>query len=117
MYTREQTQVRTTSRIQHASLRGQIRHIDPSLYVSDAQGQMNLLFRSLYILFLPRLPRFGPEDVASTAEYYNRLARLHEETRNPPDMWRGRISMHLAVPILSFKSKEKIPQRNLRRAA
>jgi hypothetical protein len=78
---------------------------------------MNYLFRSLYILFLPRLPRFGPEDVAGTAEYYNRLARNYEAALNPPDAWIGRISMQLAVPNRTFKTAKKIPQKILRRAA
>jgi hypothetical protein len=78
---------------------------------------MNLLFRSLYILFLPRLPRFGPEDVAGTADYYNRLARHHEETMDPPGVWRGRISTQLALRIRPFRTSEKIPQKILRRVA
>ena len=60
--------------------------------MSEALGQMNLLSQSLCSLFPPRLPRFGREDVAATAEYYNRLARHHEATINPPGMWMGRIS-------------------------
>ena len=78
---------------------------------------MNLLSRSLYILFPPRLPRFGPEDVAGTAEYYNRLARRHEEMMDPPGVWIGRISMQLAVRIQPFTTAEKVPQRILRRVA
>jgi hypothetical protein len=60
--------------------------------VSEALGQMNVLSQSLCSLFPPRLPRFGREDVAGTAEYYNRLARHCEATINPPGMWMGRIS-------------------------
>ncbi len=60
---------------------------------------MNLLFRSLCILFPPRLPRFGPEDVAGAAEYYNRLARHHEATMNPAGVWIGRISTERAERI------------------
>jgi hypothetical protein len=78
---------------------------------------MNYLFRSLYILFLPRLPRFGPEDVAGTAEYYNRLARHHEAEINPPGAWLGRISTQLALRIQPLKTTKKIPQKILRRAA
>src|SRR4029077_4398632 len=58
---------------------------------------MNVLFQSLCSLFPPRLPRFGREDVAGTAEYYNRLARHYEATINPPGMWMGRISTERAV--------------------
>ena len=78
---------------------------------------MNRLFRSLYILFLPRLPRFGPEDVAGIAEYYNRLARRQEAAMDPPGAWRGRISMRLAVRTQPFKAAEKVPQEILRRVA
>jgi hypothetical protein len=78
---------------------------------------MNLLFRSLCILFPPRLPRIGPEDVAGTAEYYNRLARHHEATINPPGVWVGRISRELAVRIQLFRTVKKIRQQILRRAA
>jgi hypothetical protein len=78
---------------------------------------MNLLSRSLNILFPPRLPRFGREDVASTAEYYNRLARLHEAIVNPPGVRVGRISTQLAVPILPFGTAEKVLQKILGRAA
>jgi hypothetical protein len=92
LYTREQTRVLAKSRIQFASLRGYIRHIHPGPSVTEAQGQMSLLFRSLCILFPPRLPRLRPEDVAGTAEYHNRLARHHEATMNPAGMWTGRIS-------------------------
>jgi hypothetical protein len=77
---------------------------------------MNRLFRSLYILFLPRLPRLGPEDVADTAEYYNRLARRDEAASNPPGAWMGRISTRLALRIRPFKTEKKIPQEILRRA-
>jgi hypothetical protein len=65
--------------------------------VSEALGQMNVLSQSLCSLFPPRLPRFGREDVAGTAEYYNRLARNCEATINPPGMWMGRISAGRAV--------------------
>ncbi len=78
---------------------------------------MNLLSRSLWILSPPRLPRCGPEDVAGTAEYYNRLARHSEATMNPPGVWIGRISTQLAVRIQPFKTAEKVPQKILRRAA
>ena len=78
---------------------------------------MNLLSRSLCTLFPPRLPRFGPEDVAGTAEYYNRLARHEEASMNPPREWRGRISMQLAMRVQRFKTGEKAPQKILRRAA
>jgi hypothetical protein len=78
---------------------------------------MNLLFRSLYFLFRPRLPRLDREDVAGIAEYYNRLARRQEATMDPPAVWRGRISMRLAVRIQPFKTAEKAPQEILRRAA
>ena len=78
---------------------------------------MNSLFRFLWSLFLPRLPRLGPEDVAGTAEYYNRLARNDEATMNPPGMWIGRISTQLVLHIRRFKSGEKAPQQIQRRAA
>jgi hypothetical protein len=78
---------------------------------------MNLLFRSLCTLFPPRLPRFGPEDVVGTAEYYNRLARHHEASVNPPGVWIGRIPMQLALRVQRFKTAEKVPQKILRRAA
>jgi hypothetical protein len=76
---------------------------------------MNLLFRSLYFLFRPRLPRLGREDVAGIAEYYNRLARRQEATMDPPGVWRGRISTRLAVRVPPFKSPEKVPQEILLR--
>ena len=117
MYTKEQTRVLTTSTIHYASLRGQILQIHPRPYLSEAQGQMNSLFQSLYILFPPRLPRFGPEDVASTAEYYNRLARHFEPAKDPPGAWIGRISMQLAVGKQPLKTAEKLPQKILRRVA
>jgi len=69
---------------------------------------MNLLFRSLYILFPPRLPRFGLEDVAVTAEYYNRLARQDEATMDPPSMWIERIPAKLMVRISRFKIAAKV---------
>jgi hypothetical protein len=78
---------------------------------------MNSFFRFLWSLFLPRLPRFGPEDVAGTAEYYNRLARNDEVTMNPPGMWMGRISTQLVLRIQRYKTAEKAPQQILRRAA
>ena len=78
---------------------------------------MNLLFRSLYFLFPPRLPRFGPEDVAGTAEYYNRLARHDEATMDPPSMWVDRIPAQLTVRIPSFKIPAKVSQKILRRVA
>jgi hypothetical protein len=78
---------------------------------------MNRLYRSLYILFLPRLPRLGPEDVAGTAEYYNRLARREEAGSNPPGAWMGRISTRLALRIRPFKTAKNIPQEIVRRAA
>jgi hypothetical protein len=78
---------------------------------------MNLFFRFLWSLFLPRLPRFGPEDVAGTAEYYNRLARNDEATINPPGMWTRRVSTQLVLHIQRYKTAEKVPQQILRRAA
>jgi hypothetical protein len=78
---------------------------------------MNYLFRSLYLLFLPRLPRFGPEDVAGTAEYYNRLARNEEAGINPPGESLGLISTQLSLRIQPPKTMKKIPQKILRRAA
>jgi hypothetical protein len=78
---------------------------------------MNYLFRSLYLLFLPRLPRLGPEDVAGTAEYYNRLARHEEATINPPDVWIGRISTQPAMGAQPLKIVKDRPQEILRPAA
>ena len=78
---------------------------------------MNRLFRSLYTLFLPRLPRLRPEDVAGIAEYYNRLARRDEAASNPPDAWMRRIPKRLALRIRPFKTAKKIPQKILRRAS
>ena len=78
---------------------------------------MNLLSQSLCSLFPPRLPRFGREDVAATAEYYNRLARHDEVTMNPPGLWTRRISMQLVARIQSFKTAENVPQMILHRAA
>ena len=78
---------------------------------------MNRLFRFLYILFLPRLPRFGPEDVADTAEYYNRLARCDEAANNFPAAWTERVSPRLGLRIRPFKTASKIPQKTLRHAA
>lgn len=77
---------------------------------------MSLFFRFLWSLSLPRLPRFGPEDVAGTAEYYNRLARHDEVTMNPPGMWTRRISTHLVLRIQPPKPAEKVRQQILRRA-
>jgi hypothetical protein len=78
---------------------------------------MNLLSRSLCILFPPRLPRLGPEDMAGSAEYYNRLARHHAATINPPGAWVGRISTGLAMRIQPFKAAEKVRQKIRRRVA
>ena len=78
---------------------------------------MNSLLRFLCNLFPPRLPRFGREDVASTAEYYNRLARNHEATINPLDLWMRRISTQPAMRLRPFKAAKKVPQQILRRAA
>jgi hypothetical protein len=78
---------------------------------------MNYLYRSLYILILPRLPKLGPEDVAGTAEYYNRLARRDEAASNSPGAWMGRISTRLALRIRPFKTVKKAPQEILGRAA
>jgi hypothetical protein len=78
---------------------------------------MNSLFRVLCILFPPRLPRFGPKDVAGTAEYYNRLARRDETTINPRGAWKGRIPTQLTVRIQLFKTAKKARQPILRRAA
>jgi hypothetical protein len=77
--------------------------MDPSPAVPEALGPMNLLFQSLCSLFPPRLPRLGREDVAGTAEYYNRLAR-HSEAIDPPDMWMGRISTERAERIRPCKA-------------
>jgi hypothetical protein len=76
---------------------------------------MNLLSRSLYLLFAPRLPRFTPEDVAGTADYYNRLARHHEANVDPPGVWTRRISLQLAVHTQPFETAEQLPQKILRR--
>jgi len=78
---------------------------------------MNLFFRSLYALFPPRLPRFGPEDVAATAEYYNRLARHYEWMMDPPGMWIERLPAQLTVRTPLFKTAAKVSQKNLRRVA
>jgi hypothetical protein len=78
---------------------------------------MNFLFRFFYLLFRPRLPRLGREDVAGIAEYYNRLARRQEATMDSPGEWRGRISMRLAVHIQPFKTAQQVPQEILRRVA
>jgi hypothetical protein len=78
---------------------------------------MNFLFRSLCILFPPRLPRLRPEDVGGTAEYYNRLARHHEAAINPPGVWVGRISTELALRIQLFRTVNMVRQQILRRAA
>jgi hypothetical protein len=78
---------------------------------------MNLLSRSLCILFPPRLPRLRPEDMSDSAEYYNRLARHYAATINPPGAWVGRISTELAMRIKLFKTVKKVRQQILRRAA
>ena len=78
---------------------------------------MSSLFRFLWSLFLPRLPRLGPEDVASTAEYCNRLARLDEAAMNPPGVWKRRISRRLTVRIQVFRAVGKARQKFLRRTA
>jgi hypothetical protein len=78
---------------------------------------MNLLFRFLWNLFLPRLPRLEREDVASSAEYCNRLARLDEAALNNQDVWEWRISRQLTVHIHMFNSAKKVPRKFLRRAA
>jgi hypothetical protein len=76
---------------------------------------MNLLSRSLYVLFAPRLPRFTREDVADTADYYNRLARHHEANLDPPGVWTPPISLQLAVHTQPFETAEQLPQKILRR--
>ena len=78
---------------------------------------MNLLFRSLYVLFPPRLPRLGSEDVAATAEYYNRLARHYEWSMDPPGMWIEHLPAQLTVRTPPFKSAVKVSQKILRRVA
>jgi hypothetical protein len=103
--------------IQFAGLRGWIRHIHRSPDVLEAQGQMNSFCRFLWSLFLPRLPKLEREDVASTAEYCNRLARLDEAAMNSPGVWKRRISRQLTVRIQVFKAAQKAPQKSLRRAA
>jgi hypothetical protein len=55
--------------------------------------------------------------MASTAEYYNRLARNHEAMMNPPGVRIGLISTQLPVPIPPFVTAEKAPQKILRWAA
>jgi len=74
---------------------------------------MNLLYQSMCSLFPPRLPRFGREDVAGTAEYYNRLARHHEATITPPGVWIGRISMKRAQRIRPSKTAVRTSNRKL----
>src|SRR5258708_29395861 len=74
---------------------------------------MNLLSQSLCSLFPPRLPRFGREDVAATAEYYNRLARHYEATINPPGMWMGRISTERGGRICPRKTAVRTSNRTL----
>jgi hypothetical protein len=81
--------------------------------VSEALAQMNLLFQSLCSLFPPRLPRFGREDVAGTAEYYNRLARHYGATINPPGMWMGHISTERAERIRPCKTAVRTSHRTL----
>jgi hypothetical protein len=93
------------------------RRRNPSPRLSEAQGQMNLLFRSWYFLFPPRLPRFGSEDVAGTAEYYNLLARHDEAAMDPPSMWIDRIPARLTVRITPFKIAAKVSQKILCRVA
>jgi len=78
---------------------------------------MNSFFRFLWSLFLPRLPRLGPEDVASTAEYCNRLARLDDAAMNPQGRWTRRISTQLVLRIQRHKTAEKVPPQVLPRAA
>src|SRR6266404_6625945 len=78
---------------------------------------MNLLFRSLYILFRPRLPRFGPEEVAGTAEYYNRMARHYEWAMESPGMWIDHIPAQLTVRIPPFKTALMVSEKILRRVA
>src|SRR6266849_6840261 len=75
---------------------------------------MNSLYQSLCSLFPPRLPRFGREDVAGTAEYYNRLARHDEAPINPPGMWMGRISTERAGRICPRKTVVRTSHRTLR---
>jgi hypothetical protein len=55
--------------------------------------------------------------MAGSAEYYNRLARHHEATINPPGAWVGRISTELAMRIQLFKTVKKVRRQILRRAA
>jgi hypothetical protein len=83
----------------------------------EAQGQMNSFCRFLWSLFRPRLPKLEREDVASTAEYCNRLARLDEVAMNSPGVWKRRISRQLTVHIQVFKASGKTRQKFLRRAA
>jgi hypothetical protein len=83
--------------------------------VTESHGQMNLLSRYLYLLFAPRLPRFTPEDVSGTADYYNRLARHHEANMDPSGAWTRRISLQLAVRILPSVTAKNLPQNILRR--
>jgi hypothetical protein len=78
---------------------------------------MNLFFRSLYVLFPPRLPRFGPEDVAVTAEYFNRMARHYEWTMDPPDTWVEPLPTQLTARIPPFKIALNVSHRILRRVA
>ncbi len=85
--------------------------------MSEAWGHMNSVCRFLWSLFLPRLPKLQREDVASTAEYCNRLARLDEAATNSPGVWKRRISTRLTVRIHVFKAAKKVPQKFLRRAA
>jgi hypothetical protein len=117
MYTKGQTGLLKTSRIQFASIRVQIRHPQAGQRVSEAQGQMNLLSRSLFILFPPRLPRFTREDVAGTAEYCKRLARQNEANMDSPHLRRDRISMHLALGTRVIHPAVKMPQKFLDRMA
>ena len=103
--------------IQFVGLHGWIRQINRSPGVLGAQGLMNSFCRFLWSLFLPRLPKLEREDVASTAEYCNRLARLDEAAMNSPGVWKRRISRQLTVRIQVFQAAQKTPQKFLRRAA
>jgi hypothetical protein len=50
--------------------------------------------------------------MAGCAEYYNRLARHHAATINPPGAWVGRISTGLAMRIQLFKTAKKVRQQS-----
>lgn len=77
---------------------------------------MNSFCRFLWSLFLPRLPKLEREDVASTAEYCNRLARLDEAAMNFPGTWKRRTSSRLTVRIQVSGAAGKARQKFLRRA-